>query len=335
MTHRHEVKFILAAATHIQKLQVDVSDLLKSVRPDSGDDETAITYTLCEQLVHAFANIIVYLLCVWRATTRFGVEASNIDEVLELTRKQLSEAEWAFLRMRKRIQTADDAFVGTESLQTADTLLVLLLSNALELSDGESKVVNSPRFDLRYIYSKYTSECIERAKRHASVRIYRDVKHLIEEVRTIQAIIQQQRHVYIELFNKREAKAQRLDLRVKQRTLEHLKETALHFEKLLAHATQAAEWNQHFIDIRGEDNNKAIYVFTAVTVIFLPLSFVAGLLGMNTLDVRNTADSQWLFWAVAIPFTVCILVICIGIVQYKFLLRKRLNGVLRSCTGRR
>jgi hypothetical protein len=49
--------------------------------------------------------------------------------------------------------------------------------------------------------------------------------------------------------------------------------------------------------------NNAGVVFTGVTIIFLPLSFVTGLLGMNTADVRNATYNQWVFWASAVPLT--------------------------------
>lgn len=55
----------------------------------------------------------------------------------------------------------------------------------------------------------------------------------------------------------------------------------------------------------------AIYAFTIVTVIFLPLSFVAGVFGMNTSDIREMELGQWAYWASAVPVTV--LVILIGL----------------------
>jgi Mg2+ and Co2+ transporter CorA len=40
-----------------------------------------------------------------------------------------------------------------------------------------------------------------------------------------------------------------------------------------------------------------------VTVIFLPLSFVTGYLGMNVDDVRNMGQKQGIFWIIAMPIT--------------------------------
>ncbi|KAL4872484.1 hypothetical protein BDV12DRAFT_193571 [Aspergillus spectabilis] len=52
----------------------------------------------------------------------------------------------------------------------------------------------------------------------------------------------------------------------------------------------------------------AIYAFTIVTIIFLPLSTVSSNFGMNTVDIRNIEDGQWIYWAVAIPLTIVIMV---------------------------
>ena len=50
----------------------------------------------------------------------------------------------------------------------------------------------------------------------------------------------------------------------------------------------------------------ALYAFTIVTIIFLPLSTVASIMGMNTNDIRNMDQTQWLFWAVAVPVTIVV-----------------------------
>ncbi|KAL3430185.1 hypothetical protein BDV09DRAFT_189492 [Aspergillus tetrazonus] len=61
------------------------------------------------------------------------------------------------------------------------------------------------------------------------------------------------------------------------------------------------------VDIIQEDHGKAILVFTIVSTIFLPLSFVSSYLGMNTADIRDMELSQALFWQVAAPFTVLVI----------------------------
>ncbi|KAL8899238.1 MAG: hypothetical protein Q9207_006301 [Kuettlingeria erythrocarpa] len=51
----------------------------------------------------------------------------------------------------------------------------------------------------------------------------------------------------------------------------------------------------------------AILIFTIVTIIFLPLSFVSSFFGMNTSDIRAMSTPQWAFWAAAIPLTLIVL----------------------------
>ncbi len=67
------------------------------------------------------------------------------------------------------------------------------------------------------------------------------------------------------------------------------------------------------VNIHLENHNKAILVFTIVTIIFLPLSFISSFFGMNTIDIRNTNAHQNLFWLVAGCVTV-------GTVTLSFLL---------------
>jgi Mg2+ and Co2+ transporter CorA len=55
-----------------------------------------------------------------------------------------------------------------------------------------------------------------------------------------------------------------------------------------------------------EDHGKAILVFTIVSTVFLPMSFVTSYLGMNTSDIRNMTLDQSLFWEVATPFTITV-----------------------------
>ena len=70
------------------------------------------------------------------------------------------------------------------------------------------------------------------------------------------------------------------------------------------------------ISLKSESNNTAILVFTTVTVVFLPLSFVTSYLGMNTSDLRNTKSTQTLFWATGLPVTLTVLSLAWIVVYY-------------------
>lgn len=61
--------------------------------------------------------------------------------------------------------------------------------------------------------------------------------------------------------------------------------------------------NKNKVESTKDRQERAIYAFTIVTIIFLPLSSVASIFGINTKDVRDMDLSQWAYWATAIPVT--------------------------------
>ncbi|KAK5656101.1 hypothetical protein OQA88_5240 [Cercophora sp. LCS_1] len=69
--------------------------------------------------------------------------------------------------------------------------------------------------------------------------------------------------------------------------------------------------NRNKIDTTKDRHDNAIYAFTIVTIVFLPLSAIASIFGMNTTGVRDMELGQWAYWAVALPVTV--LVIFLGL----------------------
>ncbi|KAL1604987.1 hypothetical protein SLS60_004530 [Paraconiothyrium brasiliense] len=87
-------------------------------------------------------------------------------------------------------------------------------------------------------------------------------------------------------------------------------------------------------EINEEDHGKAILVFTVVTVIFLPLSFVTSYLGMNTSDIRDMENKQGLFWEIALPLTVSIMAIMLAIAYNGDEIRDFSSSIYRSLTGK-
>ncbi|GKT48103.1 uncharacterized protein ColSpa_08284 [Colletotrichum spaethianum] len=61
--------------------------------------------------------------------------------------------------------------------------------------------------------------------------------------------------------------------------------------------------------VTKDRQEQAIYAFTIVTIIFLPLSAVSSIFGMNSSDIRDMEDGQWLYWATAIPVTILTIVL--------------------------
>lgn len=67
------------------------------------------------------------------------------------------------------------------------------------------------------------------------------------------------------------------------------------------------------MELKQDSNGKAILVFTTVTVIFLPLSFMTSYFGMNTPDIRDMAIEQWVFWAASAPLTILVVTFCMTV----------------------
>lgn len=77
---------------------------------------------------------------------------------------------------------------------------------------------------------------------------------------------------------------------------------------ILRHSLDLERRAKHRIEILEEDHGKAIFVFTLVTAVFLPLSFVTSYMGMNTADIRDMRETQGRFWMIAVPVTVMVMV---------------------------
>ena len=61
--------------------------------------------------------------------------------------------------------------------------------------------------------------------------------------------------------------------------------------------------NVQLVETLQDDNSRAILIFTLITVLFLPLSFVAGFFGMNVSGIDPATSTTRHFWAVALPLT--------------------------------
>lgn len=109
--------------------------------------------------------------------------------------------------------------------------------------------------------------------------------------------------------------------------------------ELAKRAKLLASQNIELVETLQDDNSKAIFIFTMVTVLFLPLSFVAGFFGMNVAGISGTESTVLHFWVIALPLTFGLVVLC-GVVGLKgedtyFAFARILRRVKRGLLGRR
>jgi Mg2+ and Co2+ transporter CorA len=103
---------------------------------------------------------------------------------------------------------------------------------------------------------------------------------------------------------------------IEQGIARHFQQKAEYLQ-LQEHVQRLIEATKTSVEINDDDHGKAILVFTIVTLVFLPLSFVTSFLGMNTVDIRNQTSTQSLFWIVALPITAVVVVVAL-IIGYKY-----------------
>lgn len=82
---------------------------------------------------------------------------------------------------------------------------------------------------------------------------------------------------------------------------------------------------QNELAIVSDSQNKAIMVFTVVTVIFLPLSFFTSYYGMNLKDVVSTRKDQHYFWKLCGSITLAI-VLLTAVGAFRHHVRRALRG---------
>ncbi|KAI0843060.1 hypothetical protein F5Y06DRAFT_292046 [Hypoxylon sp. FL0890] len=80
------------------------------------------------------------------------------------------------------------------------------------------------------------------------------------------------------------------------------------FLELDIEASRLENMNANKIEVTKDRQEAAVYAFTMVTIIFLPLSTISSIFGMNSSDVRDMELGQWAYWAAALPTTVAVIV---------------------------
>lgn len=68
--------------------------------------------------------------------------------------------------------------------------------------------------------------------------------------------------------------------------------------------------------------SRSVLIFTAITIIFLPLSFFTSYFGMNLTDVRETIFDSRYFWSVAGPTSGGIVILIFVIAKWMSVVRE-------------
>ena len=161
-----------------------------------------------------------------------------------------------------------------------------------------------------------------------SVTVFDSIQCMVEELEIIRNVTRQQRTVLATAFaisasGHEDNFQERLSQQRLCASIAHVDQKERNIDELLILASNKKNLLSQTINVRKESNNKAILIFTVVTVIFLPLSFVSSYLGINSVDIRNSSFTQARFWQIALPVTVVVLAVVYVLLRLK-------RGVKRS-----
>ena len=95
-----------------------------------------------------------------------------------------------------------------------------------------------------------------------------------------------------------------------ERVLSHINDQLRLCKGLCNRAKVLENQDVRLVETLADDNSRAIFIFTFITILFLPLSFISSYFGMNVVGINQTASTTSHFWAIGAPLTGGILVIC-------------------------
>jgi hypothetical protein len=325
----------------------------------SVDGKLSSLYTLPYELLHALRRLIVFYLSVERAfhyyekdfqsplRRRRYVESravephyltpdftavQNYGDYVKITllaaRKELCN----MTRSRPAIDIEKRLSLGPEYLCCwfMRRLLVKPVDNSMTVAD---------------LYREYLSTLQFQANHRPSKRLLRDINLLHEELSALEQINFWQTNLIVS-YNRvlsdrtypNDDSSRRalypVENMVLDSCLEHLADALADYREMNKRCGPISELTKQSSEINDEDHGKAILVFTVVTIIFLPLSFVTSYLGMNTSDIRDMEDKQSLFWEIAIPLTVVTMGSMMFIAYNGEDIRGHFTAIYRKLTGK-
>ncbi|OGM41814.1 hypothetical protein ABOM_009626 [Aspergillus bombycis] len=236
---------------------------------------------------------------------------------------------------------------GCQALKRAEDLLIeskysiictLIETNPLDIDDyfgvGPSRIASSifehicfglsdlegaGSFRLEEVYRQYSSQLRIKVRDKPTRTLLDDLDLLEEELESILAVIEKQKTLlrsFTSFVDDHMSKSKRGPKDVLQNCIRELDDKAALYSEMNFSIEQLRRRVVRQVDLQQDNNSKAILVFTIVTVVFLPLSFMTSYLGMNTRDIRDMDRDQWLFWAIAAPLTLFIVGVCM-VVAYE------------------
>lgn len=175
-------------------------------------------------------------------------------------------------------------------------------------------------------------------RKHASRRLLLKINRVSEELDIVLEVLKQQKttleeyHLFLDPVSfKNASMARKTRFPYERKAIERITKAVgdriANCEELRERLTRLAKQNVQLVETQQDDNNRVIVVFTIVTIIFLPASFVTGYFGMNINGING--HSTGLFWGIAVGATLFVMGCC-GLLAYWTPLRHNTAKLLRD-----
>ncbi|KAL8857722.1 MAG: hypothetical protein Q9178_005757 [Gyalolechia marmorata] len=233
------------------------------------------------------------------------------ERQIKLLHKRFRRSEALLLIGRRKLFQS----IAPESIETMEAVLPSGLVAVLIRKLMEDITEGAPDICTTY-YDYITRLDLEIQKRPHSRTHQEKLASFRQEVNCIIGVLEDQTSIVSqlqEMLNRGEDMTWSLGRRredsILRRCLTTLEDRISNFNSLERHARELTSFNLLRVESSKDRQEAAILVFTIVTIIFLPLSFVSSFFGMNTTDIRDTKFPQWIFWVSALPLTILVVVI--------------------------
>ncbi|KAF7502972.1 hypothetical protein GJ744_004759 [Endocarpon pusillum] len=324
----HTLLFMLS--DHIHACLKLANEIKTGVGGTDGFDRDV--YRVPVSLVQAFQSLLMFIAYIGRLCTM-------------IQEKRQGQVPYRPLTLIDHAQTQNIQNLGfrTEGLFGDGKNDLMLMSHAAEYSRAisyesvgpeyiiglliESLAARTDRPDalnLNSLYREFASHLGYKASRRPRRRLLSKMVRTLEEVEYVRDVIEEQgnlMNLYKDLLNpqtfrivgkSREA-VYDLETALLSHSASKRNDEAESYEDLITDIEEMIAGTKALVEIEQDDHGKAILVFTTVTIIFLPLSFVTSYLGMNTQDIRDQKNSQSIFWAAALPLTLVVVLVSMSI----------------------
>ncbi|CCX30075.1 Similar to hypothetical protein ACLA_018460 [Aspergillus clavatus NRRL 1]; acc. no. XP_001268568 [Pyronema omphalodes CBS 100304] len=274
------------------------------------------------QLISLYSKILNYSAhFVRRAGPPLVKNASwkqKVDSLFEDIKQLAVVLEWTAETAQMRAQVLADAGLPEETCRPKGVEeLILLVANSLIPEDS----MRTSTAYISEVYAQYLATMQFESQQAPSKVLVKSINQVAEELDVMTGLVKSQQKVLSRL--KDESK----DPDTLNATLQKLE---FFHSDLEEYKRSCARLTAQNVDMQMEHHGKAILVFTMVTIIFLPMSFVASVFGMNVEDIRNMSGGQWYFWCCALAMTVFTVGFSVAIAFLGDEMEKKVRALLGS-----